>query len=125
MKNPEGGSGGRREGAGPGKEAAAGGEAGQGGGRRRTPFDAFRENAEAIAVAVVLALIIRHFSVEAFEIPTGSMAPTLYGIHAWAQCPNCDTDFNIGLQTDSETGKVSLRYEPRTVYWGSCPTCKL
>ncbi|MGH9361738.1 MAG: S26 family signal peptidase, partial [Thermoanaerobaculia bacterium] len=62
----------------------------------RRPFDAVRENLEAVAVAVVLALIIRHFSVEAFEIPTGSMAPTLYGIHAWAQCPNCDTDFNLG-----------------------------
>ncbi len=31
---------------------------------KKTSFDHLRENLEAVAVAVVLALIIRHFSVE-------------------------------------------------------------
>jgi signal peptidase I len=36
-----------------------------------------REYTEAIVIAVVLALLIRMFVVEAFKIPSGSMIPTL------------------------------------------------
>jgi len=37
----------------------------------------FREYVEAFAIAIVLALIIRAFVVQAFKIPSGSMEPTL------------------------------------------------
>jgi signal peptidase I len=37
----------------------------------------FREYSEAIIVAIVLALFIRTFVVQAFKIPSGSMIPTL------------------------------------------------
>jgi len=36
-----------------------------------------RENLEVVITAVILALIIRTFVVQAFKIPTGSMRPTL------------------------------------------------
>ncbi|MCI0339662.1 MAG: signal peptidase I [Planctomycetales bacterium] len=54
--------------------AGAGAKAG-----RRPPESWLRENLEAVTVAVVMALLIRHFCVEAFRIPTSSMEPTLYG----------------------------------------------
>ncbi len=37
----------------------------------------FREYAEALITAVVIALFIRSFCIEAFKIPSGSMIPTL------------------------------------------------
>src|SRR5215831_9032254 len=37
----------------------------------------FREYAEALGVALLLALVIRTFVVQAFKIPSGSMLPTL------------------------------------------------
>ena len=37
----------------------------------------FRENVEAIFLAIVLALFIRTFVVQAFKIPSGSMKQTL------------------------------------------------
>ena len=36
-----------------------------------------REYAEALSVAILLALVIRTFVVQAFKIPSGSMEPTL------------------------------------------------
>ena len=38
-----------------------------------------REYAESIGVAVLIALFLRAFVVEAFKIPSGSMIPTLAG----------------------------------------------
>jgi len=40
-----------------------------------------RDNIEAFAVAIAMALVIRHYCLEAFRIPTASMNPTLLGKH--------------------------------------------
>jgi signal peptidase I len=39
----------------------------------------WRENIEAITMAVVMAVMLKYFVVEAYKIPTGSMQPTLMG----------------------------------------------
>lgn len=38
-----------------------------------------REYTEAIFYALIIALVVRYFVVQAFKIPTGSMEPTLHG----------------------------------------------
>lgn len=43
---------------------------------RITPW---RDNIEALTVAVVLAVVLKYFLIEAYKIPTGSMQPTLMG----------------------------------------------
>lgn len=101
--------------------AAEGKSAEAGSAGPRTGYDWLRENLEALIVAVILAVIIRHFAVEAFEIPTGSMANTLYGIHAWLECPNCSTAFNVALQSDSSTGELAVPYRKQWVLEEECP----
>ena len=43
----------------------------------QNPKSTFREYTEAIIIALVLALFIRTFVIQAFKIPSGSMLPTL------------------------------------------------
>jgi signal peptidase I len=43
---------------------------------RRAPW---RDNLEAMTMAIVMALVLKIFVVEAYKIPTGSMQPTLIG----------------------------------------------
>lgn len=43
---------------------------------------ALRENFEVIVVAVAAAMALRAYFIQPFKIPTGSMQPTLYGIHS-------------------------------------------
>ncbi len=44
-------------------------------------FPGFRENLEVFVVAIAVAMAFRTYCLQPFKIPTGSMQPTLYGIH--------------------------------------------
>ncbi|MEO6710864.1 MAG: signal peptidase I [Planctomycetota bacterium] len=44
--------------------------------KRKSPW---RDNIEAFAVAVIMAVVLKYFVLEAYKIPTGSMQPTLMG----------------------------------------------
>ena len=76
----------------------------------------WREAIEGLLVAIVLALLIRGYEAEAFVIPTGSMAPTLRGMHKDVKCEQCAYEYAAGASQDSEVahGRVVL-----TV----CPMC--
>lgn len=45
------------------------------------PSPRIRENVEVFLVAIGVAMAIRTFFLQPFKIPTGSMQPTLYGLH--------------------------------------------
>ncbi len=83
-------------------------------------WSSMRENLEALTVALLLALVIRHFFIESYEIPTGSMASDLNGLHITADCPNCSTPNHVGISSDSLTNRVNLgnRIE---IFEGICP----
>lgn len=51
-----------------------------------------RENVEVFLVAAIVAMGVRTFFLQPFKIPTGSMQPTLYGIH---HDPGCDPDPSV------------------------------
>ncbi len=57
-----------------------------------------KETIEQILIAFVLAFIFRAFLVEAFVIPTGSMAPTLLGQHMHFRCPDCGQNWKVNYQ---------------------------
>jgi len=56
-----------------------------------------KDTIESLVVAFILAFVFRGFLVEAFVIPTGSMAPTLYGEHGTQVCPDCGWEYAFGM----------------------------
>ena len=71
---------------------------------------AFREYAEAIVVAMLLAFAIRVFVVQAFKIPSGSMIPTLLiGDHILV------SKLSYGLQWPGDC-KFKMTFPPVTCY---------
>ena len=59
----------------------------------RKPDESIKETFESIVIAFILAFVFRAYVVEAFVIPTGSMAPTLRGQHYRVTCSQCGYNF--------------------------------
>ena len=55
------------------------------------------ETFQSLLFAFVLAMVFRGFVVEGFVIPTGSMAPTLRGMHLQKQSPQTGQEFAVGF----------------------------
>lgn len=81
-----------------------------------------KETIESILVAFILAFIFRCFIVEAFVIPTGSMAPTLLGANMQFRCPDCGYRFTAGYsERNNET--FAVPEQANKVYSIICPNC--
>jgi signal peptidase I len=81
-----------------------------------------KDTIESFLVAFILAFIFRAFVVEAFVIPTGSMAPTLDGAHMRFRCPDCGYvfDINYSQANGDDMNFPSDAPAPDDVY---CPNC--
>jgi signal peptidase I len=82
--------------------------------------EGIKDTIESIVVALILAFVFRAFVVEAFVIPTGSMAPTLYGAHGTILCEACGTEFAYGVRDLDDTRPVT---PVRTTASAICPNC--
>ncbi len=64
-----------------------------------------RENVEILVVAISVAMAFRAYFIQPFKIPTGSMQPTLYGIHSVThQAPTVMDRFPLKLAKLAVTG---------------------
>src|SRR5690348_15933591 len=102
-----------------------------------------KELIESILVAFILAFVFRGFVVEAFVIPTGSMAPTLMGAHMRFKCDDCGYEWPVNYSPPGDGDDVIIPshasdtlvkngariLDPRTkqllqkVYHVTCPNC--
>src|SRR4051812_21196057 len=87
-----------------------------------------KETLESIFIAFILAFIFRAFVVEAFVIPTGSMATTLLGAHMRFTCKECGYRFDInypgsGGNEDVPAKAIDSDNHPLT-YRAICPNCR-
>jgi signal peptidase I len=101
------------------------------------PKENIKETIESIIIAFILAFVFRAFVVEAFVIPSGSMAPTLLGAHMNMRCQDCGYPFKVNFpyNTDGEDLSIPARSGPRvvddrqgprrvdTVFAMHCPNC--
>ena len=79
----------------------------------KTIAENVKDTLESIVVAFILAFVFRAFIVEAFVIPTGSMAVTLYGNQVTKTCSVCGYEYAVGITERMQAYSVRLR----------CPNC--
>lgn len=82
--------------------------------------DGLRETVESVVVAFILAFLVRTFEAEAFVIPTGSMAPTLFGRHKDVECEKCRFQFSVGASDEVDNDGILVS----RIEGALCPNCR-
>jgi signal peptidase I len=82
-----------------------------------------KETIESILVAFILAFVFRAFILEAFVIPTGSMATTLLGAHMRFHCPDCGYQFDVNYSGTSDGDDINIPSTGDPVANVYCPNC--
>lgn len=80
-----------------------------------------REMLESFAVAFMLMLLMRNCLGENYQIPTGSMAPTLQGRHMDVLCSQCGYQYRTGASIENVD---SSRGPSGEVTGTTCPICR-
>lgn len=83
--------------------------------------NAIRETFESLAIAFILAFLIRTFVAEPFVIPTGSMSPSLQGVHKDLNCPQCGQRYRVNASVQSQ---IRGQAPPDECVGGMCPMCR-
>jgi hypothetical protein len=85
---------------------------------------------EWLITAFILAFVFRAFVMEAFRIPTGSMADTLKGAHFRLRCRQCGYEYDYGFVPARYFDSRARRLPEDTVPAGTvhpgitrCPSC--
>lgn len=73
-----------------------------------TDQGSIKDTLESILIALILAFVFRGFVVEAFVIPTGSMAPTLLGANMRFTCEDCGYPFTVNYSGSSRPGSDDI-----------------
>jgi len=83
-----------------------------------------RDTVEGIVIALVMVFLFRAFVAEAFIIPTGSMAETLYGRHKDLKCEKCKIRFRVGASEEVDRVAQTTFLESDRLRYGYCPNCR-
>ena len=91
------------------------------------PKENLKETIESILVAFILAFVFRAFIVEAFVIPSGSMAPTLLGGHMRLRCADCGYQFDVNYpaRSTSDDDTMAIPAMSPAQYAMHCANCAL
>lgn len=93
--------------------------------KKKPPRDPAREVIETVVFVVVLVLLLKLFDTEAFVIPTGSMAETLYGYQKIIHCPECGHQFPVNSHDEVEGPDApNGRKDPKALEYYVCPNCR-
>src|SRR6185437_9271362 len=65
------------------------------------------------------------FVTEAFVIPTGSMAETLYGYQKIVTCPKCTFEYPVNCNDEVEGAQIGNgQRQPAFMTGATCPNCR-